>query len=179
MTGGMASDQDNKVARIDRLFMDCVLDVVSHEQVLSMNKFMHHGTTSCFAHCFHVSYVSFQICRKLGLDVRSAARGAMLHDFFLYDWHVTKSEIGLHGFRHAALALKNATRFFCLNDLEKDIIRKHMWPLTLLPPRYRESFVVAMIDKYCTVVEVLRIGEKKRRRVLEMLLPEDAGGGIL
>jgi uncharacterized protein len=171
------SDRDRQVAPVDRHFLECVLDVASHERVQSIRAFMHHGTTSCFEHCFHVSYVSFRICRKLGFDVRSAARGAMLHDFFLYDWHVTKSDIGLHGFRHAELALKNAMRFFCLNDIEKNIIRRHMWPLTITPPRYRESFVVAMIDKYCTVAEVFRIGEKKRRRVQEMLLSENAGGG--
>ena len=31
--------------------------------------------------------------------------------------------------------------------MEKDIILKHMWPLTIIPPRYLESFIVSIIDK--------------------------------
>jgi len=31
----------------------------------------------------------------------------------------------------------------CLNEIEEDIIRKHMWPLTLVPPKYKESFIVS------------------------------------
>lgn len=34
-----------------------------------------------------------------------------------------------------------------LTPIEKDIIMKHMWPLTAIPPRYPESFLVSFIDK--------------------------------
>jgi uncharacterized protein len=94
-------------------------------------------------------------------DYLSAARGGMLHDFFLYDWHITKHG-GLHGFTHSAAALENADRLFCLNDLEKDIILKHMWPLTIRMPRYKESFVVLIIDKYCASMEIFSLYNKNK-----------------
>ena len=54
-------------------------------------------------------------------------------------------------------ALKNATLFFQINEKETDIILKHMWPLTVKPPRYKEAFIVCLLDKFCCLVETLKI----------------------
>jgi uncharacterized protein len=61
-----------------------------------------------------------------------------------------------HGFAHPRIALDNAERHFTLNDTERDCILRHMWPLTLMPPRTRESFVVSMVDKWVASRELLR-----------------------
>jgi len=135
-----------------------VSDLMASLNVILMAKFTQHGTVSCLEHSMDVSYYSYVICKKLKLDYRSAARGGLLHDYFLYDWHYSPHR--LHGIRHPRLALINADKDFKLNMLEKDIIKRHMWPLTLLPPRHIESFVVSFVDKYCTIKEVL--GSKSR-----------------
>lgn len=44
-----------------------------------------------------------------------------------------------------------------LSPKEVDIIKKHMWPLTLVPPRYPESLIVCLVDTYCTVRDYLQI----------------------
>ena len=80
-----------------------------------------------------------------GLDAISAARGALLHDFFFYDWRTDGP--GLHGFRHPAIARENARSRFALNAIEEDAILRHMWPLTPVPPRYAESVLVCVADK--------------------------------
>jgi uncharacterized protein len=55
---------------------------------------------------------------------------------------------------HPRMALQN-TREWDLSPLEQDIILKHMWPITLrLVPKYRESIVVSLADKLCTIVEL-------------------------
>jgi uncharacterized protein len=127
-----------------------------------MKNYMQHGDISCYTHSLHVSYISFRLCKKLGLDYLSAARGGLLHDFFLYDWHSDKnSHTGLHGFVHPGIAMKNANKYFALNNIEEDIIEKHMWPLTLRLPKYRESYVVLMVDKYCAFDETLNLISKK------------------
>ncbi|AWI03204.1 HD domain-containing protein [Clostridium drakei] len=133
----------------------CVYDVIHHEMIISMKNYIQHGNTNCFEHSIYVSYISYMICKRLGLDFQSAARGGLLHDFFLYDWHMKRPQKGLHGFIHPNIALQNATKYFKLNDNEKDIIQKHMWPLTITLPRYKESFVVLCADKYCTLMETL------------------------
>lgn len=84
-------------------------------------------------------------------------RGALLHDYFLYDWHIKDPNRKAHGFSHAAAALQNAERDFALNAVERDVIARHMFPLNLTPPRYRESILVCIADKICAVYETFSI----------------------
>lgn len=119
-----------------------------------------HGRVNCFDHSVAVALLSLRLARWLGLrvDRRSLIRGALLHDYFLYDWHTLHPRPGLrhglsHGLRHGGRAAANADRDFGLNAVEADIIRRHMFPLTLTPPRYRESLLVCWADKDCAVRE--------------------------
>jgi len=143
-------------------YENCIGDLVQNDVACSMEHFIQHSDISCLEHCLYVSYNSFRICKKLGLDYRSAARGGLLHDLFLYDWHVTKPAEGLHGFVHPYIALENANKHFDLNSREQDIIVKHMWPMTLVFPKYKESFVVCMVDKYCASMEIVKFGNRKK-----------------
>ena len=52
---------------------------------------------------------------------------------------------------------RNAERDFQLNAVERDMIVKHMFPLNLTPPRYRESILVCIADKICAVYETFSI----------------------
>jgi uncharacterized protein len=137
-------------------YRNCVDDMIKIESVRSMEEIIHHRGVSCLAHCLFVSYTSYLICKRFGLDYRFAARGALLHDFYLYDWHIKKTHKGLHGFKHPHTAFENAEKHFTLNNIEKDIIRKHMWPLTIKLPKYKESYIVAFADKYCSLLELMK-----------------------
>jgi uncharacterized protein len=134
----------------------CIGDIIQNEAVRSMKNIIQHSDVSCLEHCLFVSYSGYLICERFGLDYRSAARGGLLHDFFLYDWHIKETHKGLHGFNHPHTALENAEKHFCLNDIEKDIIKKHMWPLTVRIPRYKESFIVSLADKYYSFLEIIQ-----------------------
>ncbi len=139
----------------DKQYMECVYDILSSAPFKQMDNYIQHGNTTTMEHCLSVSYVSYNICRRFGLDYRSAARGGLLHDLFLYDWHTHCKETGnrFHGFTHPKTALRNANRYYDLNIVEQDIILKHMWPLTVIPPKTMEGFVVMYADKYCGVIE--------------------------
>jgi uncharacterized protein len=137
------------------IYNDCISDLIETKIVQSMDQYIQHGDITCLNHCKNVSLRSFKVCKLLNLDYKSAARGALLHDFFLYDWHIPGSHVGLHGFRHSKISLKNAEKHFVLNNKEKDIISSHMWPLTLRPPKYKESFVVTLVDKFCSSKEIV------------------------
>ena len=145
----------------NREYVECIHDMVWHEMVQSMKNYMQHGKYNCLEHSLYVSYISYLICRRLELDYRSAARGGLLHDFFLYDWHVGKPYRGLHGVSHPYISLQNASKFFNLNAREMDIIQKHMWPLTFRLPRYKETFIVLLADKYCASAERIKFGSIK------------------
>ena len=90
-------------------------------------------------------------------------RGALLHDYFLYDWHEKGENHRLHGFYHPKRALLNARKHFDLNGIEEDIIIKHMFPLTFPAPKYKESVIVCIVDKWISTKETLA-GKKKRVR---------------
>ena len=140
-------------------FKNIINDIRFNEKVREMNNYMQHSATSCYSHCLHVAYYTYLMCKKLNLDYVSAARAAMLHDFFLFYWHEPrhiKSLKELHAFSHPKIALKNALQFFDLNAMEQDIIVKHMWPLTIKLPKYKETYIVTLADKYCATVEFFK-----------------------
>jgi hypothetical protein len=37
-----------------------------------------------------------------------------------------------------------------------------MWPVTPIPPRYMESFILTLVDKYCTIRETAKYYQKKK-----------------
>ncbi len=139
----------------DLEYMDCVRDILDSPVFQSMDRFMQHGDTTCKAHCIKVSYMSYCICKRLGWDHREVARAGLLHDFFLYDWHTHAKETGehFHGFTHPRVAHNNAVKHFELTEKEKDMILRHMWPLTPIPPKSREGFAIIYSDKFCGLAE--------------------------
>lgn len=135
-------------------FNEIVSYIKKEEMFRQLKNYPHHNS-SIFEHSVSVSWLSFRICRALHLDFVSAARGGLLHDFFLYDWHEYKKDKGNsnHGRTHPYVALRNASDCFELNERERDIIVKHMWPKSFNRPKYAESYVVNIADKVCALGE--------------------------
>ena len=135
-----------------------------------MKKYRQHYDTNCYDHCIEVAYWSYLFCKKHNLDYASISRAAILHDLFLYEWHGRKPEKGerQHGFEHPTKALKNARSNFPITRKEGDMISKHMFPLTVTPPKYKETYVIVMTDKFCSVCEVLdRFFKESKRRTFK------------
>lgn len=134
-------------------------DIISSPGMQLEKDFIQHGNISCYEHSISVAYMSVWLAQKFkfSVDMKSLIRGALLHDYFLYDWHIPDKSHRLHGFFHAKTALKNAKRDFTINELEADIILKHMFPLNLKPPRYKESIIVNIADKICAICEIFNL----------------------
>ena len=138
-------------------------DLISNETVQKMKNYKQHYDTSCFEHCKNVAFYSYLICKKYHLDYISVARAGMLHDLFLYDWRKKENgRKGLHAFTHPKTALQNALKLFSLNEKEKDIILKHMWPVTLSFPKYTESYIITFVDKFCAIQESINAYKSKK-----------------
>ena len=148
-------------------FLVCVDDLLKNETVIKSKKYVQHGSTNCYQHQLSVSYYTYKICKALRLNYYEAARGAMLHDLFLYDWHdLTGKERMTHPINHPKVALDNAKKHFFLTAIEEDIIYNHMWPLTLFRiPKYAETYVVTLVDKMCCIAEI--IGNFKNNKATE------------
>lgn len=139
-------------------FNKIIENIVANETVQKMKDFKQHYETTCFDHCCQVAYYCYLFCKKFNLDYTSATRAAMLHDLFLYDWRIRRiNKKGLHAFTHGKLACQNACELFDLNEKEKDMITKHMWPVTIAFPKSIEGFVLTFVDKYCAISETFEV----------------------
>ena len=149
-------------------YYEIIKDLLETDVVQEMDLYIQHGTTTCLEHCLMVSYTSYKFAKNKKLNHIAMARAGLLHDLFLYDWHTApKSEtfFGMHGYTHPTTALENAQKYFELSKLEEDIILKHMWPLTLRQiPKYKESILVSLIDKYTSTKETINPYIKKIKK---------------
>ena len=126
-----------------------------NEEVLSLGKIPHHNSNR-LNHSLKVSYYSYLITKKLKLDYRSTAIGGLLHDMYfnrVADMETKREKIKLFTSGHPKDALANASNIFDLNNLQKNIIVSHMWPLSKELPKYKESFVVSIVDKCVSTKE--------------------------
>lgn len=145
-------------------------DILRSSRFRSTRKNIQHGSVSVYEYSICVAGCSLEIVdglKRLGIRVRERdlVRGALLHDYFLYDWHTHRHAKGirnLHGFSHPQTALRNAGKEYRLTSCEQEIIRKHMWPLTVVPPMCREAWIVTAADKYCSLLETLRLRKGRR-----------------
>ena len=141
-------------------FIKVIKELLEVDQVQEMMNYIQHGKTSTFTHCLIVAYLSYQYSLRLPVqyNTRSLIRGAMLHDFYLYDWHVPDKSHRLHGYYHAGFALNNARKYFKLDKIEEEIIAKHMWPLNISKlPLCKEAALVCAVDKYVSLAETFHI----------------------
>lgn len=134
-------------------------DILSSDGMKKEKSIKQHRTTTTFDHSIGVVYFSLLIAKYFRLKVseKELVRGALLHDYFLYDWHDPDPSHRLHGFSHAKTALKNAEKDFELTDIERDIIVKHMFPLNIKAPSCKESAVVCIADKICAICEMMNV----------------------
>lgn len=86
-----------------------------------MQQFRQHGDVTTLEHCLMVAFFSYVLCRIIGLNFYAAARGGLLHDLFLYDWHKPNPYPGLHGFTHPKTAWRNATRIYTLTPWNRTL----------------------------------------------------------
>lgn len=150
MNGAASGDEQAKL-------MFYASDILTSNGMQLEKNYKQHGEICCYEHSLAVACMSIRIAAFFGMraDIGNMIRGALLHDYFLYDWHQADESHRLHGFSHAKRALKNAEHDFSLTEMERDIIEKHMFPMNPALPRYWESVVVNVADKICAFREVL------------------------
>lgn len=121
------------------------------------NDCIQHGSITVEEHSIKVARLSLKIADKLKLKVdrKALVRGALLHDYFLYDWHDNEKWHRLHGFKHPFFAARNAKRDYDVTEKEEKIIKSHMFPLLPIPPSSKEGWIVCIADKISATKETL------------------------
>ena len=142
-------------ALMQRQFIATAKPLLDLPEVASLAQYEHHRGKTRLDHVTEVARLSLRWSRRFNLDSEATIRAALLHDLFYYDW--LREGPRLHGFRHHNIALANARKITSLSAKEEDIIKKHMWPLTVIPPRYMESWIVSLVDTFCSTRDYLRV----------------------
>jgi uncharacterized protein len=156
---GKKTDKNHLVNKL----MPYAADIFENENFQGMQNNIQHGAVTTYDHVLNVAGFALKINKRLKIkcDEKQLVRGALLHDYFLYDWHDKRDKndenrMKHHGVNHPKVALRNAMQDYDLTHKEKDCIRKHMWPLTLgNMPACREAWVVSLADKCAAVYETL------------------------
>ncbi len=127
-------------------------------KIRRMQNFQQHTVSNTYDHVCHVARMSYTLSKLLHISVSEdeMLRGAILHDYYLYDFRENPMGAYQHGTSHAEAALENAEQDFQLTDRERNIIYSHMWPLNLTHlPKCREAWLVTAADKICAFEEMV------------------------
>lgn len=149
-------------------FFDCIGDLYFSDEVQSLKQFPQHSTIDRLDHITSVSYMSYVYAKEHNMDFRRIARAAILHDLYYYDWHDKARWHRPHGYKHPRFAVDNAKKLYPeISAYEENIILRHMWPLTVIPPASKGGYVVTFADKYCAARELLIADHKTFRKKFE------------
>lgn len=148
------------IVQQDKDFLEIIDVIINNLEFQKRKEYMHHENLSVYDHSMQVAYKSYVFAKKHNMDVKSITVGAILHDFYYNPWQENKEKKKfreMHGFVHAKEALENSKKFFpeLLNPKIEDIILKHMFPLNIKLPKYKETWVVTCMDKICSL-EILK-----------------------
>ena len=137
----------------DQEFIDIIKPIIDHPEFQKRKDFLHHESQSVYDHSVNVAYIVFKKAKKKrNIDIKSAVIGAILHDFYYKPWQNCKEKkpfFKKHGFIHAREALENSKKIFpeLMNPIIENCILRHMFPLNIIPPAYKESWMVTFADK--------------------------------
>lgn len=138
-------------------FLSIVEEIINSSRFSECDNYIQHGKTTVMQHCICVAQTAYLLSLKLGIEVHEdqLIRGALLHDYFLYDWHENNWPNKIHGYTHPRKALREASKDFSLTKIERNMILHHMFPLTPCPPKYREGWLLCLADKICATKETI------------------------
>ncbi len=133
-------------------YYEIVRPILESEEFLKRKDFPHHYNESVYMHVLRVSYDCYKIGKKKNLDYKALAIAGLLHDFYEHPWQTDfekKPILQRHGFTHAENARKNALKFFpeLMNEKIESMISTHMFPLNKKLPKYKESWILTLVDK--------------------------------
>lgn len=144
----------------EKRFTELAEKIINHPDYQKMKELIAHGRITVYQHSMDVARFCFRCNSRmhLGIDEEELITGALLHDFYLYDWHNASIRVPLfkmHGYTHPSTACENARERFEINGRVRNVIKSHMWPLTLRSlPSNKAAWLVCMGDKIVATREV-------------------------
>ena len=163
----ITSEEQNRLESIYQAFLN-------DEKILRMKDISMHRGSNCYLHCFKVAKKAIKkSLNRKDINLEVVLLGAILHDYYLYDWRKDYSKLKGHGKNHPDIAINNAIKDFNISDEVKRVIKTHMWPINIKEfPNTKEAKIVSISDKAVTIVESLttkKHKEKKKEKYLSYI----------
>ena len=135
-------------------FENIVNDILINNEFKELDKELHHGI-SRMGHCIRVAKCTYRVTKKFNMNYKSATRAALMHDFYT-DRDLDTKNCFTALFDHPTKAVETASKYYSLTSLESNIIESHMFPFGYKMPKYKESWIVSLVDKTVAVYEMYR-----------------------
>ena len=157
-----------QVLELEMLVERAAAELESEGRFAMTRRFVQHGGVTVYEHCVRVAVLSCRLAAALGweVDLGALVRGALRPGHPLYAWHEQDGSHRRHGLTRPRAALNNACADWELSPRERNIILRHMFPLTPVPPACREGWLVCMADKICAVHEMIYTRTRRLRPAL-------------
>ncbi len=126
--------------------------IITSREYIKRRTFRHHGDVTVYEHSMMGSKKAYRMAKRIGADYKSAAIAGILHDFYETPWQDVKIKqpiYKMHAFTHARVALNNSRKHFkkYLNTKIENAILRHMFPLTIIPPKTVVGIIITISDK--------------------------------
>ena len=153
---------DEQKEKLENLYQSFLND----KKILRMKEISMHRGSNCYEHVFKVAKKAIKkSLNRKNVNLEVVLIGAILHDYYLYDWRKNKELLKGHGKNHPDIAINNAVRDFGINDEVKKVIKTHMWPVNIKAyPNTKEAKIVSISDKAVTIGESLTSIKYKQRK---------------
>lgn len=148
-------------------FNNIVLDILNNPEFDKLKLYSHHGITR-HEHCLRVAYYTYVVSKTLHLRYVDATRAALLHDFFTDE--VSELKAFSRYRNHPKYALINSKKYYEINKLQENIILRHMFPVTFIPPKYIESWIVDIIDDISAVYDKIYSTRKELATLINSII---------
>lgn len=136
-------------------FESIIKDIENNNNFRELDSELHHGI-SRYGHSYRVAKGVYILTKSLGFSsFRDATRAALLHDFY-FNYQLEDKNVGKKFIEHPSLAVLNASKYYELNDVQKNMIESHMFPTCKVLPKYKESLCLTLVDKVVAIYEMQR-----------------------
>lgn len=147
-------------------------DIVKSDRFQKAWKISHHVRYNVAVHSLEAACYALRIARWLkrrGINVNEedAVRAALLHDIGMTEDRVSSSPSYMKAYSHPRAGYRIAKEEFHANKVQLEAIKRHMWPICVLPPLHLIGWIVLTADKASASREAKEIAALKAKAKLK------------
>ena len=144
---------------MDKKILEFGTDILRSERFQTAKQVKHHKKHTVADHSIRVAECALRMgdaLKKKGIKVEDSdlVRGALLHDIGMTEEKVHESVSFVKCFTHPRMGARIAEREYGANKVQRNSIRRHMWPACIIPPLFAAGWIILAADKYCSVKEL-------------------------